>query len=1040
MSMTYTEFMDSSKADDIHPYESFTLYFYGPFDPTSLPTPTENGTPKLGTWTTSGNAATFIPTALWQWGSTVHVDYSVVRDTLGRPLINPDILTYNVLYSDEDTNIALVDTVLPYGGYLSGTNALRLVFSQPVDLATLALPVDSGGNPVAGSWAYADHTGFIVEFVPAATWPANDAFSLNFAGLKDQDGSVSANNDANTLSASGSVIVVHSTPIGPTPFRYLSYTTDDADLNIEGMESVTLTFSEPVNPKTLPPFKDADGRHVVGNWEINGVFATFAPLVPWSNYNAPIDFDTSVVLSIEGDVNTNGILITNPSIAPVVIPPITYIGFVTGEGDSNLADRETLTLNFDSPVAIATLTNPISSSGTVIAGAWTTAGNSATFTPVANWQTYAGPISFMTNGIGSAAGGLISNPVTIQVMLEPAPAPVGTFNYTGMTTAEGDGMVRGFEGVTVNFDSATNPITMMNIVRDATSALVAGTWTPVAGGVTFVPDTAWETYTGPFSIDLNGMALIGGETIFNPQIVTLPLEPYVPPLPFLVVSTSVQSGATHIAGTRERVAITFNRAPNHVSIFGGIVVTRTDTGAVVPGDWAVSGSDALFRPTNNWDTLNNSAAKFRFTIDGTVVSDADSGLSLSGLDANNNVVQELQFPYFAYTNAVTSQGDNRLWDLEKLILNFDSAPTLASLPVVNSGTGIPIAGNWTVVGNAAEFVPNGAWQAFSGSVTADTAAVVGLNGAMNSMRTVVSMPIGTDLVKTGHQPVVTQRISGFGSLIVSYNLNNISITTDATVTENGVAKAGTWSNGSISDRVFTPATEWGRNATVVVDWSNAAAGASVMSNPGSNTYQARDWFELVSSTPANNGLLGSTQPLVLTYDKPILVAQGLPTPAVQATNAPVAGSWSASGNSITFTPTNPWPVNTDMYIRVDVVTPTDGTPFVSGPQSLTFRAAAPLTFNWALPAPGTSFTGTSQLLFNFSSEPLQSSLPTPLVVFNSSGFPNFMTGTWDVTSNQARFTPSGAWPAGTLTFNTAGIQNLAGEATTNPTSMQWTVT
>jgi hypothetical protein len=800
---------------------------------------------------------------------------------------------------------------------------------------------------------------------------------------------------------------------------------------MEGQEQVTLFFSEPVILDTLPDFLDAKGRVVVGSWTTSGNTAVFTPAKPWSFYEAPVNFDTSVVLSTQGDVNNNGVLITDPGIPPIPPAAFAFVSALAGGGDGILVrDFENAIVSFNAPVNATTMPMFVDNNGVTILGTWISAGNDVIFTPSAPWQTYAPNFSLNTAGITSSAGGTIAAPQLVAFQLEPA--PVVPFTLVSWTTGEADGNVRGREPITFVFSESASAGSLPTF-RDATNATVGGAWNSVpGGGRQFTPNLNWETFTGPFSFDLTGITSQGGTPISSPSVLSIPLGPVVPLAPFTLGTLYVQSGAASIVGTRERIAAPFSREPGLAGFLANAVVTRTDNNTIVAGDWAFVGNEAWFRPDNNWPVLSNAAARFRFRFNGIVAS-AD-GAPLGGADSSGNVIQDLFGTAFSFVSSTTAQADNLLYNLEQFTLTFTAALDPATLPNVRDHTLATVPGSWVVNGANATFNPTSSWQTFVSPISVDTGPVRATNGVINSNAVAVVIPVGEPLIMTSLLPAATYRLAGTDAIVMGYNQSGV--TTDATVTENGVAKAGSWANGFLNDRIFTPASAWARNATVVVDWSGAARGVSTMSNPGSRTYTARDFVLFVSAAPANNSFLGVRSPIVLNFDRPINVAT-LPAPRVGP--QPISGSWSGSGNTATFTPSSDMPAGAAILVDYGVAASTDGLA-VNNPGLLNYNVAAPLTFDFAMPFPGTSFTGRSQLLLVFNSTPLQSSLPTVIPVINIFGIAVMNSGTWSVVNNTAQFTPNNNWTAGTVVLNTGNYRNLAGELSTNPTSLQWTAT
>jgi hypothetical protein len=771
--------------------------------------------------------------------------------------------------------------------------------------------------------------------------------------------------------------------------------------DLPSLSPIVVTFSMPASPGAVPLPREAGVPKAGGLvWNANFTQLTYTPSSSWAA-GALVDWDLTAFTAADG----TGAPVNAYLAQWTAETPLTLLSADPDPADPNLelTGQDAIVAKFNAPLTTTVGLPDILQDGAVKAGTWVLGPQAswATFTPSTNWAPSSNITLDPASGV-SPTGATIGGAPIAWVAARPP------FHFGSSSPPSGSSM-SGNQSIAVIFTDAVNPASVISVDEDGVPK--AGSWFYAGSSAVFTPASPWRS-GAVVSVDASLAFSTSGVPVSTGVFLT-----YNVPVTFAQIAVSPVTGSV-ISGT-DTITVSFNETPDVSTM-----ALPTENGITKPGTWAAVGSSLTFTPSSP------------YASGATIVVDWASVTDVFGNPPTNVGAASYTVPVsFNYLSAATGQGDNRLWDQEKLILTFDAFPRPSSLPLVLNSLGTIIPGNWTVVGATAEFVPNANWQDTTGPVTVATAGIMNAaNSVLNSTPTVVSMPIATDLVRTHHfVPTTGFRLTGTDGLAIGYNLSGI--TTDATVTENGVPKAGSWAQGFLNDRIFTPATSWARGATVVLDWSGAAAGPSTMTNPGSQTYLARDWFELVSSTPTQNGFIGATQPLVLTYDKPIFVAQGLPTPAVQATNQPIAGSWAAAGNTITFTPTNPWPPGTDIYIRYDLVTPTDGTPHLNGPQSLTFRRALPITYQGSFPATGSTFTGASQILLIFDQPPLLSSLPQPQVI---QGFlPTAQAGGWTVTGNNAQFTPTGNWLTGPVLIPLTNVQSAQGEAITNPSTLQW---
>jgi methionine-rich copper-binding protein CopC len=134
------------------------------------------------------------------------------------------------------------------------------------------------------------------------------------------------------------------------------------------------------------------------------------------------------------------------------------------------------------------------------------------------------------------------------------------------------------------------------------------------------------------------------------------------------------------------------------------------------------------------------------------------------------------------------------------------------------------------------------------------------------------------------------------------------------LTTGGQPVAGTviFESGSILK--FTPALPLLPSTTYRIDFGSITDLGGNMSAPLSSTFTTRadnhilPQFQLVSSSPANGDVgVPVNSPIVLTFNNPVDPAQLNATTVYLSTVIPVTGVYTSSGNTVTFTPIDPWP-------------------------------------------------------------------------------------------------------------------------------------
>src|SRR5580704_11702699 len=269
----------------------------------------------------------------------------------------------------------------------------------------------------------------------------------------------------------------------------------------------------------------------------------------------------------------------------------TVIATSPANGATSVLLNTTVTATFSSvmnPATINTTTFTLTGPGaTVVPGAVTYSGTTATFTPTSSLAALTLYTATITTGATDPGGNALQANF-VWTFTTGAPTVISTVPANGATAVAVN------TAISATFSEPMNPLTLTN----ATFTLTGPGVTPVAGVVTYSGSTA--TFTP--------MLVLAAGTLFKATITTGAKDPagaalaanfvwtFTTAPPPMVVSTVPANLATSVA-VNTIISATFSEAMNPATI-SGTTFTVTGPGATpVAGTVTYAGSTATFTPT-----------------------------------------------------------------------------------------------------------------------------------------------------------------------------------------------------------------------------------------------------------------------------------------------------------------------------------------------------------------------------------------------------------------------------------------------------------
>ncbi|MBW4028613.1 MAG: DUF3494 domain-containing protein [Acidobacteria bacterium] len=478
--------------------------------------------------------------------------------------------------------------------------AITATFSQPMNPATVTastFTVAGPSGPVAGAVTY-NATGSVATFVPTANLAYNTAYTATITtGAKNTLGIATPSNYSWTFTTVIALPTVVSTvpPNGAT--------------GVAISQSLSATFSEPMNPATIDPATFtlmSPSGPVAGSVAYNatGSVATFTPSTPLANstlYTATI---TAGAQNLAGE----GLASSYTWSFTTIAPPLAVALTVPVNAATGVPVAQALTATFNQPLNCQTLASPAATfvltgpAKTAIAGAVSCAGDVATFTPNANLSYSTLYTATITTGATDAAGiSLASNYVWSFITL-PAPTPPTVIATVPTNQATN---VPISQAVLATFSEAMNAST----INTADFTLTGPGSTPVAGTVSYTPSGSVATFTPSAPLAYNtlytatvttGVVGLTGASLVNNYVWTFTTAAAPIVIVPRVSSTIPLNLATNVP-LNQIVSATFSEPMNPSTINSANFTLSSTGGGTVAGivAYAAVGDTLTFTPAAN---------------------------------------------------------------------------------------------------------------------------------------------------------------------------------------------------------------------------------------------------------------------------------------------------------------------------------------------------------------------------------------------------------------------------------------------------------
>lgn len=370
------------------------------------------------TWSAASNTATFTPAAELPVSTTLTATLTTgLTDLDGAALPLQSTWTFTTA---PDTTAPTVVSTLPVSGAtgVGVSSFVEATFSEPLDPSTVngtnfTLSGPSGAVSASVSWSPGTRTARLTPF--AALAPGAAYTARLGTGLRDL-----ANNPL-----AAQVDWPFTTAADTTPPTVLAVAPLDGATGVAADATVTVTFSEPMNPATL-----TTGAVTMTGGTLTGVFYSAGPrqltlqTLPFSS-GATVSITLSTAMQ---DANGNGLAapyswsftVFADTTAPTVVAttPIAQ-GRLVGP-------QQPVRVQFSEPMNPSTLTAATFTLSPAVAGAvsYDSATNSAIFTPTAGLPAGTELTATVTTGATDTAGNPLAAPLSFTFTVAGTPMQV----------------------------------------------------------------------------------------------------------------------------------------------------------------------------------------------------------------------------------------------------------------------------------------------------------------------------------------------------------------------------------------------------------------------------------------------------------------------------------------------------------------------------------------------------------------------------------------------------------------------------------------
>ena len=902
----------------------------------------------------SGTIATITPSVLLPAGRTFYTYWSYaayVQDACGNNFGGAEYY-FTTAFSTDTTGPTLTgtspvnsDTNIPLNGNASGGTPVVLQFNIPIDpiTAQTGFSMVSGSTAVAGNFTYSadDKT---VTFTPVNPLTASTSYTVGYsAQVTDTAG--------NPLTNPGSFSFTTGTSTDTTGPSVTFVDPPNGAFGVGLNVTPHVTFSEPVNGLTIPA---ALNLYYEGSFTIpatvtvsaNRLSATLtpsAPLLPNTLYYFYLTSDTDIAgnygygsytsfyTGSSADTNPTTVSTISPANAQTGVPINTQVVAVmsddidpttinnssitvTPQGGSPVAGTVTLasdgvTLTFvpSAPLAVSKLHN------VSVGGFKDIEGNAVT--------TFTSSFTTGTTGYGSGTFTLVSTSPVNGATGVSVTSPV-TFTMSNLINA-----------------ASVNPYTV-EVYVNATSQIVAGTYSVSGAAVTFTPltqypaNTQMGTYVYGLTDEAGNPAYCCGWTFTTANTVdhTAP-----------TVTISPANGATNV-GLNTQVVLTFSKSinpatitANTLALFNGdtalgysYTISRDNRTLVLNpyGSTWTSGATITIELTSGIQDLSGNAlanTSSQFTLTTALSGTAPSVVAMRPGNGATNVPASTVVTLFtsAAMNPGTITGALHVTDNGVLVSGavqlFSNAQAIEFTPGASFNAGDVIQ---VYLDSSAVSASNVPLSSFSGQFTVagsptNTAATV---QAVNPFPNATNVPLNTVIQLEYNQPLLASTINSTNVVLYQYSTGTFLTPTLSLVGGGQVINIAPTSNLVAGSQYFAYVS-YGGNVTN----TNGVPVQAYELNFTAGTATDTAAPTIVSLAPTDNSTnIGTNSSVAVNFNKainPVSVTGSTIQLSAGSTNeVPSSISFSPDYTRVSIVPQAPLPPSTLMTVAISGVT------------------------------------------------------------------------------------------------------------------------
>ena len=483
----------------------------------------QQGTTSIsGTVSYIGVTATFNP-ASQLTASTVYTATITtgVRDLAGNALVTNYVWPFTTGTTADVSPPSVVSTVPANGATGVSLNGnIAAIFSEamdPITISTTTFTLQHGETFVSGAVIY---TGVTASFNPASELMPSTNYSATITtGVTDLAGNAMVNNYVWTFTTGTAADVTPPSVVSTFPAN------DATDVSLNG--NIAAIFSEAMNPLTITSATmtlQHGVTFVSGAVTYNGVTATFSPtndLTASTEYTATITTD---VRDVAGNAMLNDYIWTFTTGASADVTPPDVISTIPFDGATGVSLNSDIAAIFSEamdPLTITTTTFTLQQGTTLISGAVTYTGVTATFDPASDLiasTTYTGTI---TTGVRDVAGNAMIDEY-VWSFTTGATADVTPPTVISTIPVNGATGVLVTSNIAATFSEAMDPLTITTATMTVQheSSFISGAVTYTGVTASFNPASDLEENTDYAATITTGVRDLAGNEMVNSYLWT----------------------------------------------------------------------------------------------------------------------------------------------------------------------------------------------------------------------------------------------------------------------------------------------------------------------------------------------------------------------------------------------------------------------------------------------------------------------------------------------------------------------------------------